>query len=264
MSPAPLRRPIEKGNIKKGICENHKYYNADTGETGDCPKCASREIQSVNIKRLSDFRCSQCGERLTIVKETFAWKKVLLYTIPALVIIGLVLIFMTKVTNNEVDFNDDDAEITVSVSPSTLTDTVGNKVTLVAEVIPTDSPVNWISSDNNIATVNDKGIVTLLTKGEVTITAVVNDSITSSSLITVIEKEKPKILGGAASISGNTITFHRRYKLDLHTFDGDILIIGKGDKIKEAKIENGRLKSGIYVSSYGEERYLSGLNTRIY
>lgn len=62
-------RPPKGGNIKRGVCENHSYLNPDTGETGDCPKCASGEVQSVNVQRLSDFKCSVCGSKLKPVKS---------------------------------------------------------------------------------------------------------------------------------------------------------------------------------------------------
>ncbi len=69
MAPSHSRNAAKGGNIKKGICQNHSYLNPDTGETGDCPKCASGEIMSVKVQRLSDFRCPVCGEKLTLVKE---------------------------------------------------------------------------------------------------------------------------------------------------------------------------------------------------
>lgn len=61
-------RPPKGGNIKSGICRNNEYLNPDNGEIGPCPKCASGEIQRVNVQRLSDFKCSECGAKLEPVK----------------------------------------------------------------------------------------------------------------------------------------------------------------------------------------------------
>lgn len=55
--------------MKTGICENHNYFNPKTDQTGDCPKCASGERITVEVKRLSDFRCPVCDGNLTPVKE---------------------------------------------------------------------------------------------------------------------------------------------------------------------------------------------------
>lgn len=69
MSPTPnRRRPEPKGKMKIGICENHNYTDPKTDDTGDCPKCASGERIKVEVKRISDFRCPVCGEKLTPVK----------------------------------------------------------------------------------------------------------------------------------------------------------------------------------------------------
>ena len=269
MSPAPVRRPAAKGKIKKGICQNHSYLNPDTGETGDCPKCASGEIQSVNVQRLSDFKCAQCGSRLTPASSPINVKKILMIAIPVLAIACAVPFFMTSkdATKSEETI----AKPAIGVAPIAVADTVGNTVSLVATVIPETAPVRWASSDDNVAAVDNNGTVTLLKKGEATITAAINDSLKASSTVTVIGRESQRegksggktVLGGAATISGNTIMFHRDYTINLNTFDDDMLYVSRGDRIKEAKIENGYLRSGIYVSSTGEERYISGLNTKL-
>lgn len=65
----PNRGRAPKGKMKTGICENHNYFNPKTDETGDCPKCASGEHITVEVKRLSDFRCPVCDGNLTPIKE---------------------------------------------------------------------------------------------------------------------------------------------------------------------------------------------------
>ncbi|MBR1866605.1 MAG: Ig-like domain-containing protein [Lachnospiraceae bacterium] len=55
---------------------------------------------------------------------------------------------------------------------------VGSSYTLKAEVIPADASnqtLKWSSSDPEVATVNDKGVVTAITNGAVTITAASTD-----------------------------------------------------------------------------------------
>lgn len=267
MAQPTSRRPVGKGNIKKGVCKNNNYLNPDTGETGDCPKCASGEVQAVNVVRLSDFKCSVCGQRLTKIEDPW-WKKALKYGVPAAIIIGGGLAFMGG--DEEVVTPPPTEEAKIDVAPATVSDTVGKTVALSATVSPVDARIAWASSDDKVATVDSNGVVTLLKQGEVTITGALNDSVNAISKITVVEKKaettpnEPKnVLGGAASISGSTITFHRGYSLDLHTFDGERLYISRGDRIIEAKIQNGRLMSGILVTTTGEERYLSGLNSAL-
>jgi uncharacterized protein YjdB len=63
---------------------------------------------------------------------------------------------------------------TVTVTPSSLTLTVGDTHTLQASVLPedaTDRSLVWSSSDTQIATVDQQGVVTSLAAGNVTISA---------------------------------------------------------------------------------------------
>ena len=73
----------------------------------------------------------------------------------------------------------------VSITPSALQMILGAIDTLKADIYPGNisDTLNWISSDERIATVTQKGIVTALGKGETIITA--NDSITSSVNVVV-------------------------------------------------------------------------------
>ncbi|WP_432649957.1 InlB B-repeat-containing protein [Huintestinicola sp.] len=69
---------------------------------------------------------------------------------------------------------------------------VGGKETLTAKTTPADTtdPVNWESSDENVATVDENGIVTAVAEGKATITAAANDNVSAECEVTVISKKK--------------------------------------------------------------------------
>ena len=76
----------------------------------------------------------------------------------------------------------------VSITPSALQMILGTIDTLKADIYPSNisDALNWISSDERIATVTQEGIVTALTKGETIITVVTaKDSITNSVKVVV-------------------------------------------------------------------------------
>ena len=78
----------------------------------------------------------------------------------------------------------------VTVGPATSTGAVGSTVQLTATVAPagaTGKKVTWSSSDNTVATVDVRGLVTRLKVGTATITATSQDDATKTgtSVITV-------------------------------------------------------------------------------
>jgi uncharacterized protein YjdB len=78
----------------------------------------------------------------------------------------------------------------VTVGPATSTGAVGSTVQLTATIAPagaTGKKVTWSSSDNTVATVDVRGLVTRLKVGTATITATSQDDATKTgtSVITV-------------------------------------------------------------------------------
>ena len=78
----------------------------------------------------------------------------------------------------------------VALAPATSTGSVGSTVQLTATIAPagaTGKKVTWSSSDNTVATVDVRGLVTRLKVGEATITATSQDDATKTgtSVITV-------------------------------------------------------------------------------
>jgi len=82
----------------------------------------------------------------------------------------------------------DPAPVTVAVTPAFDTTTVGAKVQLAASVqggVGPAGPVTWSSADVGIATVDDKGLVTGVAAGDVSITATAKGEM-GSALVTVL------------------------------------------------------------------------------
>lgn len=84
------RRRPSNVKLRKGICDNHQFENPDTGEVGDCPACASGKVISVNVERLSDFKCPECGGRLKPApKAPLPLKPIIIGLIVVALLIGL-------------------------------------------------------------------------------------------------------------------------------------------------------------------------------
>lgn len=242
MSPTPTRRsgslkPTGK-NIKKGVCQNHQYYNPDTGETGDCPKCASQEVQLVNVQRLSDFKCDVCGEKLVPVAGGNGKGKLIAIIAGVAIVVFLLLAFLLGL------FTPNQEEVVDVVEP------VENQVTdsIPAAVVDT---VPAVVAEPETATEPEA-----VTKPE--------------------PKEEPKattpnptktVLGGAATLierdGYKTLKFNRSYTLDLGKSDGSVLHISAGDVIERAQIHNNILRSGNYRAANGTEEFIKGLNVKL-
>ena len=79
----------------------------------------------------------------------------------------------------------------VAISASTTTVEVGDTLALAVEVLPadaTDKTVNWASSNTDVATVSESGVVTGLKMGETTISATSVDGNISDSITIRVEK----------------------------------------------------------------------------
>ncbi len=235
-------RPPKGGNIKRGVCQNHSYLNPDTGETGDCPKCASGEVQSVNVQRLSDFKCSVCGAKLTPVKSGMSGRtKGLLFGAVGLVLVGGGIFW----GHNS-----------------------GSGGQVSGEGVDT-------TGIDTVSTIDPQGIDTLTapddTQTSDTTTAVAEDpKVQESEKVAKDPEPAPapsSVLGGVATIEkGNgytTITFRRDYALDLGKSDGSKLYIQSGDRIERADIRHNVLRGGDFVSRSGENRPLRGLNVKL-
>lgn len=68
--------------------------------------------------------------------------------------------------------SDGDESITLTLEKNNIEISVGQSVALAYEVTPEDTPVEWLSSDTRIATVDESGVVTAVARGSATITAV--------------------------------------------------------------------------------------------
>lgn len=82
---------------------------------------------------------------------------------------------------------------TVILNKSELTLNIGESEILSASILPentTDKTILWISEDEDIASVTDKGLVTALQTGHTKITAICG-SVSASCVVTVIEQEIP-------------------------------------------------------------------------
>ena len=248
MATAPGRRagsmrPAKGKNIKKGICENHKYFNPDTGEEGDCPKCASKEVQIVDVQRLSDFKCSECGSKLTQVKDTNIANIIGICVIGAAIavfIVGWCLGWWFGGTNNPAEEYIPEQE----------------------QVVPVDeveeAPVEVIETPESVEPVKEEA----------------TQPQAQQQAVSPVQAEKPQasssssILGGAATLTKSggayTIKFTRPYSLDLGKGSGETIQLNPGDMIERADVyHDAVLRAGNLKTTSGEERYLKGLNVKL-
>lgn len=231
MSPAPSRRPAKGGNIKKGICQNHSYLNPDTGETGDCPKCASGEVISVNVQRLSDFRCPVCDSKLTPYKEKNN-KKLIIGVASAAVVAASVLIGvgLNSGTND----------------PEPVADGTDTTEVVVPEPVDSIAPVDTVTAPP---------------------VAEPEPAPAPEPQPQPKAAGQQTVLGGAALLIDEggykTLRFKRDYTLDLGKADGSTLLIRAGEEIYNAHISHNRLQGGNYKNLAGEEQGIHGINVRL-
>lgn len=117
---------------------------------------------------------------------------------------------------------------------------LGESFQLEATVLPedtTDKSLSWNSSDPNIATVSDNGLVKAISAGTSIITATCGD-ISAECAITVLED------AGVESLLANPES-----KITIYTTDG--ILIKKDCKVDDLKI----LNKGIYIIVSGKEHY---------
>lgn len=91
----------------------------------------------------------------------------------------------------------------IKLNKSKKTLEIGETYTLKATVKPkdtTDASVVWTSSDENVATVDENGVVTAVSVGTATITATASNGLTAESVITVEEKS-----ASALSVIGSVL-----------------------------------------------------------
>ena len=88
--------------------------------------------------------------------------------------------------------NDDVLATSISLNQSQMSLQVGSTLQLTATVLPdstTNKVVNWVSSDENVATVDTTGLMTAIAVGSATITATTTDgsNLNASCVVTVTE-----------------------------------------------------------------------------
>ena len=245
MATAPGRRtgsirPVKGKNIKKGYCENHKYFNPDTGEEGDCPKCASKEVQSVDVQRLSDFKCSVCGSKLTPVAASYNIMNIIgicvIGAAVAVFIVGWCLGWWFGGSNEPVEVYHPEQEQVLPLNEGEETPVEIIETPEVNEGTPIQPEKSGVSSDKDIP----------------------QPGKTSSS----------SILGGAATLTKSggayTIKFTQPYSLDLGKGSGESIQINPGDIIERADVyHDSVLRAGNLKTTSGEEKYLKGLNVKL-
>ncbi len=131
-----------------------------------------------------------------------------------------------------------------------------NNQTLIANVLPTKAgskELIWTSSDDNIATVSDKGLVNALKAGEVTITAtsVITPSVSASFKITIVDTDTTAPVISLKDGTENVIVkIDEKYNLlsgvtALDDFEGDI-----SDKIEVDTSNFNKYVPGTYEVFY--------------
>jgi hypothetical protein len=252
--------------------------------------CINKSCKNYRVEvdvQHGNLTCPECGKTMQPIKKGSGnSKKGLFIGIAAVVVVGGAAWFALS--------GDKTVPVSVALSDTELTDTVGKSVPLAAVFQPIDSAkaVTWESADQDIAVYDEQEqAVKLLKAGETEVKAVINDSTSLICKVTVIgngaeakqatatksgasatdaassssEKVGKYVFGGRAECvkTGDTyeITFIKPYELDLH--NGTTQVFGIGDKIEGAIIRHGKLKQGEYVFKYGGRKFISGISTEI-
>lgn len=130
----------------------------------------------------------------------------------------------------------------IGITPADGTLVVGETLQLATIITPTDATIKkleWISSDTEVATVDNKGNVTALTEGTVTITATATDgSGTTGTATFSVERNTAK--SGAIIINEVMAANVDQYISPAYNFDGWVELYNPTDKAVEL--------SGLYFS----------------
>ena len=116
-----------------------------------------------------------------------------------------------KTSNARINVISNEIKVTgININPTSKSIYVGEKTTLITNIFPTNATnknITWTSSNTNIATV-DNGVVYGVQAGEATITAKTNNGISSTSKITVINREPVVIKPTSVKLNKNSETIY--------------------------------------------------------
>jgi len=131
----------------------------------------------------------------------------------------------------------------------------GKNVTFTANISPMDATnqmVTWKSSDESVATINDKGVLTTIAEGTVTITATV-DGVSGSKAITVSDRPNLSMYSYGSVIINGVI---QRVSINLTNYDTedavtvDRVSIYENNSLVSSYSENDLINAGISPTVY--------------
>ncbi len=149
---------------------------------------------------------------------------------------------------------------------------IGDEIQLVAELLPEDSnedkTVTWVSSDQTLATVDDNGLVKLLAKGTVKITALTSSTSSFHEIVIDVPATGLGVSGVSAGLVGDVITLEASvlpaeaaYRVDQVlwsvnidalasvTSAGVVTLKKQGKVVVTARIDDRVLNFEIFISS---------------
>jgi hypothetical protein len=165
--------------------------------------------------------------------------------------------------------------VTVTGDASTLT--VGESISLIATVSPsdaTDKTVTWTSSDTSVATVTEDGVVTCVKPGSAIITAASSNGKTSSQTITVIATANQTygflmalaMIKGTSSSDGSYSYTYDKETYDSTTYTYVITYYPAKQRISidvMVSRSSGALLAGVYITDDYAQPYLASVYGKI-
>jgi len=233
------RNRTHTSNYEYGICTN----------TGKCKLADSKKRQKVFVRKDDDFKCEECGEKLTKVSPPNSKKTAIIVIAAILIIGGGIALFSTS--------GDSSAPKQQPVTDTTAVVSQKDTATIQKQTETTVASEEKQVVENAASTQPKQEVATKLAARPNT------EAATSNGTRLKCGKYEGPMSGGKPDGIGGTITVTSSYTIDLKDGNDGKVTLEAGDRISNTKFKNGILQQGQLIRSNGERKFMSGLSERL-